>query len=202
MERAHLKSAAQAEWEGRFLSYASAYPALAEEFERRVRERALPADWPAASAQALAKVVASRPGIASRKASQNAIDALLPLLPELIGGSADLSGSNLTEGKTSVAVRRTQPGNHVNYGVREFGMSAIMNGLALHSGYIPYGGTFLTFSDYSRNAVRMSALAIGELLRAHFADLPGRVECGELAVREEARGLLLPTAIWARWVRD
>jgi transketolase len=106
----------------------------------------------------LAQVVGKGQSIASRKASQNAIDALQPLLPELLGGSADLTGSNLTDGKASVPVRRGKGGNYINYGVREFGMSAAMNGMALHGGYIPYGGTFLTFSDYSRNAVRMSAL--------------------------------------------
>ena len=111
-----------------------------------------------AVADALAKVAGERAGIASRKASQNAIEALLPLLPELLGGSSDLTGSNLTAGKASVPLRRGKWGNHINYGVREFGMSAIMNGIALHGGYIPYGGTFLTFSDYSRNAVRMAAL--------------------------------------------
>jgi transketolase len=96
--------------------------------------------------------------IASRKASQNAIEGLAPVLPELIGGSADLAGSNLTLWSGSKAVTRTEAGNYVFYGVREFGMSAIMNGLALHGGFIPYGGTFLTFSDYSRNALRMAAL--------------------------------------------
>src|ERR1700728_2697055 len=115
-------------------------------------------DARAASEPALASVIEKRAGIASRKASQDAIEALLPLLPELLGGSADLTGSNLTAGKASVPLRHGQWGNHINYGVREFGMSAIMNGIALHGGYIPYGGTFLTFSDYSRNAVRMAAL--------------------------------------------
>ncbi|MGC1271280.1 MAG: transketolase C-terminal domain-containing protein, partial [Croceibacterium sp.] len=96
--------------------------------------------------------------IATRKASQNAIQALAPALPEFLGGSADLTGSNLTNWKEIVPVRSGQPGNHINYGVREFGMSAIMNGVALHGGYIPFGATFLTFSDYSRNALRMAAL--------------------------------------------
>ncbi len=149
------------DWCVRFEAYRAAHPALAEEFERRVVRRALPADYAARSAQALAEVVAQAATIASRKASQNAISALLPLLPELLGGSADLTASNLTDGKTSVPVRRRESqitGNHVNYGVREFGMSAIMNGIALHGGFIPYGGTFLTFSDYARNALRMSAL--------------------------------------------
>ncbi len=151
-------TALQLDWERRFRSYASAHPDLAAEFSRRVDRKSLPDHWREASGAALAKVVAGGAAIASRKASQNAIDALLPLLPELIGGSADLTGSNLTEGKGSVPVRRARAGNHINYGVREFAMSAAMNGLALHGGFIPYGGTFLTFSDYSRNAVRMSAL--------------------------------------------
>ena len=151
-------AARQAEWQRRLEAYAQAHPQLAAEFERRVVLRALPGNWRQASADALAKVAGEGAAIASRKASQNAIEALLPLLPELLGGSADLTGSNLTAGKSSVPLRRGQWGNHINYGVREFGMSAIMNGIALHGGYIPYGGTFLTFSDYSRNAVRMAAL--------------------------------------------
>jgi transketolase len=151
-------AARQADWEQRYAAYAQHHPQAAAEFERRVRRRERPVQWSAASAAALAAVVAARANIATRKASQNALDVLLPVLPELLGGSADLTGSNLTDAKTSVAVRRGGWGNHINYGVREFGMSAIMNGLALHGGYIPYGGTFLTFSDYSRNAVRMSAL--------------------------------------------
>jgi len=151
-------AARQADWQRRLNAYAQAHPQLAAEFERRVVLRALPGNWRAASTEALARVTGERAAIASRKASQNAIDALLPLLPELLGGSADLTGSNLTAGKSSVPLRRGHWGNHINYGVREFGMSAIMNGIALHGGYIPYGGTFLTFSDYSRNAVRMAAL--------------------------------------------
>jgi transketolase len=150
--------ARQADWQRRLSAYSALYPQLAAEFHRRVVLRKLPPDWQQASSEALARVVAARASIASRKASQNAIEALMPLLPELLGGSADLSGSNLTAGKNSVALRRGKWGNHINYGVREFGMSAIMNGIALHGGYLPYGGTFLTFSDYSRNAVRMAAL--------------------------------------------
>jgi len=148
----------QAEWQRRLDGYAEAHPALAAEFLRRVQLRALPTHWSASSAHALERVVRERATIASRKASQNALEILQPLLPELLGGSADLTGSNLTATASSVAVRRRRWGNHINYGVREFGMSAVMNGLALHGGYLPYGGTFLTFSDYSRNAVRMSAL--------------------------------------------
>lgn len=148
----------QAAWQRRFAAYASAFPELAAEFERRVVRSALPADWSPRTQAALAQTVGKSETIATRKASQNAINALQPLLPELLGGSADLTGSNLTDGKASVPVRRGKGGNYINYGVREFGMSAAMNGIALHGGFIPYGGTFLTFSDYSRNAVRMSAL--------------------------------------------
>jgi transketolase len=147
-----------ADWRRCFAAYAAAHPGLAAEFERRVVRRALPESWQAISAQALAKVAAQRADVATRKASQNAIAQLVPRLPELLGGSADLTGSNLTDCPSSVAVRRAQWGNHINYGVREFGMSAVMNGIALHGGHVPYGGTFLVFSDYCRNAVRMSAL--------------------------------------------
>ncbi len=150
--------ALQAQWQRQVDAYRQAFPELAAEFVRRVCERALPAEWPRISAGALEQVVHGRPAVASRKASQNAIELLQPHLPELLGGSADLTGSNLTAAAAAVAVRRRRWGNHINYGVREFGMSALMNGIALHGGYIPYGGTFLTFSDYSRNAVRMSAL--------------------------------------------
>ncbi len=151
-------AAGQAQWQRRRSAYTQAYPQLAAEFERRVCRRALPDRWPQASAEVLASVVRSAATVASRKASQSAIEALRPLLPELLGGSADLTGSNLTAGSNAVALRRGKWGNHINYGVREFGMSALMNGIALHGGYIPYGGTFLTFSDYSRNAIRMAAL--------------------------------------------
>jgi transketolase len=168
----------QAEWQRRFAAYARAYPDLAAEFERRVAHRRLPANWVAASAAALAEVAEGRASIATRKASQNAIDALHPLLPELLGGSADLSGSNLTAGKDCTAVRRDRWGDYINYGVREFGMSAAMNGIALHGGFIPYGGTFLTFSDYSRNAVRMSALMRQRVIYVFTHDSIGLGEDG------------------------
>ncbi len=151
-------AAAQADWARRFAAYAQDHPALAAEFERRVQRRALPEDWAATCEATLAQAVAAKSNVASRKASQNALEALVPALPELLGGSADLTASNLTDCRASVAVRRDHWGNHINHGVREFGMSAVMNGIALHGGHIPYGGTFLTFSDYSRNAVRMAAL--------------------------------------------
>jgi len=140
--------------------------------------RALPADFEARGAQLLAGLIRQAPGVASRKASQHAIELLQPLLPELLGGSADLTGSNLTATASSVPVRRHRWGNHINYGVREFGMSALMNGLALHGGYIPYGGTFLTFSDYSRNAVRMSALMRQRVIYVFTHDSIGLGEDG------------------------
>jgi len=171
-------AARQSDWRHRFAAYARMYPDLAAEFERRVMRRALPDNWPVVSSDALAKVVASRAGIASRKASQNALEALQPCLPELLGGSADLGGSNLTEVRGSVPVRYGRWGNYINYGVREFGMTAVMNGVALHKGLIPYGGTFLTFSDYSRNAVRMAALMRERVIYVFTHDSIGLGEDG------------------------
>ncbi|WP_317201132.1 transketolase [Janthinobacterium sp.] len=150
-------AAAEGEWNARFAAYGAAFPAEAAELARRMRGD-LPASFPDVLASAMAACVEKKENIATRKASQNAIQALAPSLPEFLGGSADLTGSNLTNWKECVAVRSGQPGNHINYGVREFGMSAIMNGIVLHGGYIPFGATFLTFSDYSRNALRMAAL--------------------------------------------
>ena len=144
-------------WRNRFDEYRRAHPALAAEFERRVSGE-LPAGWREHVAAFLTRSVEKAENIATRKASQNAIEALAPRLPELIGGSADLAASNLTLWSRVHPLRRDGGGNYIFYGVREFGMTAIMNGLALHGGLIPYGGTFLTFSDYSRNALRMAAL--------------------------------------------
>jgi transketolase len=168
----------QTRWQQHFAAYAQAHPDLAAEFERRVMRRELPNNWPLVSNDALAKVVASRANVASRKASQNAIEMLQPCLTELLGGSADLSGSNLTEVRGSVPIRLGRWGNYVNYGVREFGMSALMNGIALHGGFIPYGGTFLTFSDYSRNAVRMAALMRERVIYVFTHDSIGLGEDG------------------------
>ncbi len=147
----------QSAWQKKFDAYRAAFPAEAAEFERRMKGD-LPANFDAAVEKMIAACIEKKETIATRKASQNAIQALAPVLPEFLGGSADLTGSNLTNWKECVAVRSGQPGNHINYGVREFGMSAIMNGIALHGGFIPFGATFLTFSDYSRNALRMAAL--------------------------------------------
>jgi transketolase len=150
-------AAIEAEWNAKFEAYRAQFPNEAAELERRMNGD-LPASFEQTLAAAIASCVEKKENIATRKASQNAIQALAPALPEFLGGSADLTGSNLTNWKESVALRSGKPGNHINYGVREFGMSAIMNGIALHGGYIPFGATFLTFSDYSRNALRMAAL--------------------------------------------
>ena len=150
-------AAIESDWNTLFAGYRAQFPAEAAELERRMKGD-LPANFDATLAAAVAACVEKKETIATRKASQNAIQALAPVLPEFLGGSADLTGSNLTNWKESVNLRSGKPGNHINYGVREFGMSAIMNGVALHGGYIPFGATFLTFSDYSRNALRMAAL--------------------------------------------
>ncbi|WP_426088813.1 transketolase [Janthinobacterium sp. PSPC1-1] len=147
----------EADWNERFAAYTREFPQQAAELTRRMQGE-LPQAFEVALSAAIASCVEKKENIATRKASQNAIQALASSLPEFLGGSADLTGSNLTNWKECVAVRSGQPGNHINYGVREFGMSAIMNGITLHGGYIPFGATFLTFSDYSRNALRMAAL--------------------------------------------
>ncbi len=148
----------EADWNDRFENYRSEYPELAAEFERRIAGD-LPRDWPEKSAAFVAKVNEKAETIATRKASQNAIAGYAPLLPELIGGSADLAGSNLTLWLGARDVNAgDKSGNYIYYGVREFGMAAIMNGIVLHGGFRPYGGTFLIFSDYARNALRMAAL--------------------------------------------
>jgi transketolase len=150
-------AALESDWNAKFDGYRAQFPQLAAELERRMKGE-LPANFQQTLEAAIASCVDKKENIATRKASQNAIQALAPALPEFLGGSADLTGSNLTNWKECVALRSGKPGNHINYGVREFGMSAIMNGVALHGGFIPFGATFLTFSDYSRNALRMAAL--------------------------------------------
>jgi len=150
-------AALEREWQERFDAYAKAHPELAREFRRRVAGE-LPANWQERVDALVARAGEKAETVASRKASQQAIEALAPALPELLGGSADLTGSNLTTWSGSKTVDGRSAGNYVYYGVREFAMAAIGNGLTLHGGFIPYSGTFLTFSDYSRNALRMAAL--------------------------------------------
>jgi transketolase len=145
------------EWDQKFSEYAKKYPVEAAEFTRRMSGD-LPANWREHVDGFINRVNAKEETIASRKASQNTIEGLAPVLPELIGGSADLAGSNLTLWSGSKGISRENGGNYVYYGVREFGMSAMMNGLSLHGGIIPYGATFLMFSEYARNALRMAAL--------------------------------------------
>lgn len=150
---------AQSEWNRQFSSYESAFPDLAAEFTRVMREE-LPSNWAQTKSSLLDFAKSISAPTASRKSSQQALDILVAGIPELLGGSADLTGSNLTAGKTSKAwhTHQDEDINYLSYGVREFGMSAIMNGIALHRGLIPYGGTFAVFSDYARNGMRMSAL--------------------------------------------
>ncbi|MDH5480261.1 MAG: transketolase [Nitrosomonas sp.] len=147
----------ESEWNQKFAEYAEKYSAEAAEFKRRMAGD-LPADWQSQVEAVINQVNAKEETIASRKASQNTIEGLAPILPELLGGSADLAGSNLTLWSGSKGISRETGGNYVYYGVREFGMSAMMNGLSLHGGLIPYGATFLMFSEYARNALRMAAL--------------------------------------------
>jgi len=151
--------AKQAQWNEQLAKYQAAFPELAKELMRCATEK-LPATWSSTKTQLFASMKAIEAPTASRKSSQQTLDILVPALPELLGGSADLTGSNLTAAKTSVTWhhKTDQAANYISYGVREFGMSAIMNGVALHKGFIPYGGTFAVFSDYARNAIRMSAL--------------------------------------------
>lgn len=170
---------AEKEWNAKFAVYQTAYPELAKEFKRRVNGE-LPENW-AKDAQAFIEQLQANPAnIASRKASQNAIEAYAKLLPEFLGGSADLASSNLTlwSGSKPIRADYNVDGNYVNYGVREFGMSAIMNGIALHGGFIPYGATFLMFMEYAHNAVRMAALMKQRVLFVYTHDSIGLGEDG------------------------
>ncbi len=178
----------EAAWNEKFAAYAAAHPAQAEEFKRRMAG-VLPKGFSKIVAETLAATHTKAETVASRKASQLALEAFTAALPELLGGSADLTGSNLTNTKSTPALRidlagdvkrdaEGKLGRHINYGVREFGMAAIMNGVALHGGFIPYGGTFLTFSDYSRNAIRMAALMKQRVIHVFTHDSIGLGEDG------------------------
>ena len=170
--------AAEAEWDQRFAAYSAAFPDLANELVRRLSGE-LPADFAEKASAYIAEVAAKGETIASRKASQNALNAYGPLLPELLGGSADLAGSNLTLWKGCKGVTgEDASGNYMYYGVREFGMSAIMNGVALHGGLVPYGATFLMFMEYARNAVRMASLMKKRVVFVYTHDSIGLGEDG------------------------
>ncbi|MBX3633578.1 MAG: transketolase [Simplicispira sp.] len=186
---AHAAGAkAQAEWDQRFAAYRAAFPELASEFERRMAGD-LPRHFAQTAVDAVVEAHTKGETVASRKASQLALEAFTARLPEMLGGSADLTGSNLTNTKATPPLRmdakgavvQTEDGRigrHINYGVREFGMAAVMNGIALHGGFIPYGGTFLTFSDYSRNAIRMAALMKQRVVHVFTHDSIGLGEDG------------------------
>ena len=175
--------AAEGDWQQRFAAYRQAHPELAAEYERRMTG-ALPAGFQQAALDAVVAAHTKAETVATRKASQQALEMFTKSLPELLGGSADLTGSNLTNTSSTPALRfdaatgEPNGGRHINYGVREFGMAAVMNGVALHGGWIPYGGTFLTFSDYSRNAIRMAALMGQRVIHVFTHDSIGLGEDG------------------------
>jgi len=170
--------AMEREWQNLFGEYQTKHPELAAEFTRRT-SRELPADWPALADEAIARIDAAGENMATRKASLLALNAFAPALPELAGGSADLTGSNLTKHAGSTVIGGDDAsGNYIYFGVREFGMSAICNGMALHGGVIPYSGTFLTFSDYARNALRMAALMQAQNIFVYTHDSIGLGEDG------------------------
>ena len=175
-------SQAEAAWEATLAAYKAAHPALAAEFVRRARGE-LPKDFAQTVVDATVAAHTKAETLATRKASQNALEAFTKALPEMLGGSADLTGSNLTNTTSATALRfdgsgEPNGGRHINYGVREFGMAAVMNGVALHGGLIPYGATFLTFSDYSRNAIRMAALMKRRVIHVFTHDSIGLGEDG------------------------
>jgi transketolase len=187
--------AREAEWQSLFEAYRASYPDEAAEFLRRMKGE-LPASFDDALEAALEEATTKAETIATRKASQNALNHFGPALPELVGGSADLTGSNLTDFRGSGSLRVDAPftARHINYGVREFGMSAVLNGLALHRGFIPYAGTFLTFSDYARNALRMAALMKQRVIFVYTHDSIGLGEDGPThqAVEHTASLRLIP----------
>ena len=169
---------AEAEWNDKFSSYREDYPEMAAEYERRMAGE-LPSDWAAKAAAFVKSVDEKGESLATRQASLKSIEGYAPLLPEIFGGSADLGCSNLTEWSGHKPMRAETPGsNYVNYGVREFGMSAIMNGIALHGGFIPFGATFLMFSEYARNALRMAALMKVQSIFVYTHDSIGLGEDG------------------------
>jgi transketolase len=170
-------SASEGDWNAKFAAYAKAFPTEAAEFKRRMAGE-LPAGWAEHAKKAIDGANTKAETVATRKASQIAINALAPALPEFLGGSADLTGSNLTNWAGCKPVSGKTPGNYISYGVREFGMAAIMNGMALHGGLLPFGGTFLMFSEYARNALRMAALMKQRVIHVFTHDSIGLGEDG------------------------
>ena len=197
---AKTKGAAdQQNWQQLFARYSAAHPELAAEFSRRVAGQ-LPADWAQQSKAYIEKLQANPATIATRKASQNALNAFGPLLPEFMGGSADLAGSNLTIWSGSKPLTgEDASGNYIYYGVREFGMSAIMNGIALHGGFVPYGATFLMFMEYARNAVRMAALMKQRVIFVYTHDSIGLGEDGPTHQPVEQLAALRATPNLVNW---
>ena len=192
-------AAEQQSWQQLFARYSAAHPELAAEFSRRVAGQ-LPADWAQQSQAYIEKLQANPATIATRKASQNALNAFGPLLPEFMGGSADLAGSNLTIWSGSKPLTGEDAGgNYIYYGVREFGMSAIMNGIALHGGFVPYGATFLMFMEYARNAVRMAALMKQRVIFVYTHDSIGLGEDGPTHQPVEQLAALRATPNLVNW---
>ena len=190
----------ESDWQGKFEAYKAAYPELAAEFERRVIKGDLPADFSEQADAYIRECQDKAEKIASRKASQNSLNAFGPLLPELLGGSADLAGSNLTLwGGCKGVSSEDASGNYIYYGVREFGMSAIMNGLALHGGFVTYGATFLMFMEYARNAVRMAALMKQQSIFVYTHDSVGLGEDGPTHQPVEQLTNLRTTPNLATW---
>jgi len=189
----------ESDWKSKFAAYAAKYPDLAAEFTRRTSGE-LPSNWNDVASEFVNAVAAKGDTIASRKASQNSIEAFAKVLPEFLGGSADLAPSNLTTWSASKAISNTvSDGNYLHYGVREFAMSAIMNGIALHGGFIPFGATFLMFSEYARNALRMAALMKIQSLFVYTHDSIGLGEDGPThqPVEQTATLRMIPNmALW------
>ncbi|MEN2270097.1 transketolase [Vibrio diabolicus] len=192
-------AAKEAAWNEKFAAYEAAYPELAAEFKRRVNGE-LPAQWEEKASQIIADLQANPANIASRKASQNALEAFGTLLPEFMGGSADLAPSNLTMWSGSKSLEASDfSGNYIHYGVREFGMTAIMNGIALHGGFVPYGATFLMFMEYARNAMRMAALMKIQNIQVYTHDSIGLGEDGPTHQPVEQMASLRLTPNMSTW---
>ncbi|WP_165312328.1 transketolase [Vibrio ziniensis] len=192
-------AAKEAAWDEKFAAYAAAYPELAAEFKRRVNGE-LPAQWEEKANAVIAELQANPANIASRKASQNALEAFGKMLPEFMGGSADLAPSNLTMWSGSKSITpEDASGNYIHYGVREFGMTAIMNGIALHGGFVPYGATFLMFMEYARNALRMAALMKVQNIQVYTHDSIGLGEDGPTHQPVEQTASLRLTPNMSTW---